>query len=461
MLGAVDPSKLYGRDTAFNLPPHYHSVVNRVRSMFSQSDLLEIQTQYLLHYRQHSLDQVMLIMELNNLCDVLEHHSATMASFAQCRQLLENYTKLVLLEEIQMKMDIAQYDLHFVKLEGKYLNHVPGLGMIVKIKIQGSNESRPKICIGDGIRLRPVPEDIPKIPPAWRYSFGEFFELRGICMDYTLASEEAIFDFPRLPGTVAEHSVDGLELFNALRFHARFTFDKCGPAFIRQSMNSISHNPYLLESFFPTEDTMGRLINYFRCHSTNAHIGSRQASSPVSNFRSFQGEQQVRQKQQGGPLEDQHGAAVDNLVSVVPYILSAYPADSDAQRDNGSVLCSAFQSLSRPSGVDGSTMPPSADAIKKGQGKAVLSKRAAKKAKQAAAAAAAAKTSGSAIESQPSNANNLVVTDNNRTGGAGGGGGGNAHFNNQQLKAISLITALASNERRVQLLPGDNPHFAG
>jgi hypothetical protein len=154
-----------------------------------------------------------------------------------------------LMEESQMIMDIAQYDLHFLKPEFKYVpvnpdstlypNNIKRKIMRCSIKVRGSNESRPKILLGDTVRLRPVAEDIKPHPPFHM----RLFELIGIIVSYKLINEMCIVEFaqPFLDEIIFRPDVSGrfnqgenitiLNLINELRYHVRFTFERSGLAF--------------------------------------------------------------------------------------------------------------------------------------------------------------------------------------------------------------------------------------
>jgi len=63
------------------------------------------------------MSQVMVKMELCSVGDLVEKHSLSAAlSHQYCQDILSNHVKLINLEEIQTKIDIAQYDMHHVKL---------------------------------------------------------------------------------------------------------------------------------------------------------------------------------------------------------------------------------------------------------------------------------------------------------------------------------------------------------
>lgn len=231
------------------------------------ADRLAQDLQYVRHLRGDTLDHVMTQLGLCTVGDLVDRHSLSAAlSYQYCEDILSNHMKLTNLEEIQTKIDIAQYDLHYVTLRaekkaGSALSTVTGAGtamMTAKLKVKGSSENRPKICLGGEIFLRPVAEDLHKL---LAYDWvPQVFEIRGVCVHYQLATEEATFEFP---ASVVPPQLPFDKLFNALRYHVRFDYERYGFLFVQWAIANIMQNKYLVETLFPSEDTMARLKAYF------------------------------------------------------------------------------------------------------------------------------------------------------------------------------------------------------
>jgi hypothetical protein len=189
----------------------------KVLEGMGHADRLAKAINYVRHLRANTLEQVITALELCTVGDLLERHSLSAALSRQySRDILTNHIKLINLEEIQTKIDIAQYDLHYASLrpERKEVGD-RSLTVRVKMHVRGSSENRPKITLGSQVLLRPVAEDIQLLP-----TFGwapQLFELRGICVHYQLSTEEATFEFPIV---TLPHDV----LFTRLRFHVRFDY---------------------------------------------------------------------------------------------------------------------------------------------------------------------------------------------------------------------------------------------
>lgn len=258
---------------AFSPPPNFCRVITNPTLLTGAgyADHLAQELQYVRHLRGNTLQTVLDKLELCTVGDLIEKHSLSAAlSYQYCQDLLSNHIKLINLEEIQMKIDIAQYDLHYVKLtatkkppsESSSGGTFGTTMMLVKLKVRGSSENRPKICLGGEIMLRPVAEDLPILV---QYGLNPApFEIRGVCIHYQLSTEEAVFEFPGnvLPAHLSHVSFD--RVFNALRFHVRFDYERYGYLFIQWAVSNIMQNKYLIESLFPNEDTIARLKRHFR-----------------------------------------------------------------------------------------------------------------------------------------------------------------------------------------------------
>lgn len=182
---------------------------------------------------------------------------------------LQGLGKMTWMEEAQMTMDVAQYDMHFVTL--KPLEKFPPRSQnqtitligsetervfTCKLVVKGSSESRPRICIGDKVRLRPTKEGLLYLNSACPRQVS-MFELEGIILAYTLASETCIVEFVSPPreffwANQLEPS-DGVDIWSKITYQARFTFERSGLVFCHLAIADVLNTPGLRKSLFPTE----------------------------------------------------------------------------------------------------------------------------------------------------------------------------------------------------------------
>lgn len=256
---------------AFGPPPHFAVLLTHpaLIAVMGYSEQMALDLEYVQHLRNNTLEHVITALQLCTVSDLIDRQSfSAKLSHQYCQDILNNHAKLIQLEEIQTKVDVAQYDLHYVSLKAEIapvtsaqkLVVTPAC-MIAKFKIQGSSENRPKISLGGAIMLRPVEEDLHKLE-----QFGwlpNVFEIRGVCIHYQLSTEVATFEFPAtIPGSIIPFE----KIFNALRYHIRFEFDRFGFLFMQWAIGNILSDPYLSETLFPNEATISRLQSYFAAH---------------------------------------------------------------------------------------------------------------------------------------------------------------------------------------------------
>jgi DNA polymerase III delta prime subunit len=172
-------------------------------------------------------------------------------------------------EELQMTRDIIQYDLHYQKIFFLPLDHtMRGLNEgVVKAKftVIGMSESRPKISIGDIVRLRPAEEDVFALCNKDLIS-RNISELQGIVTSCSLKTEEIEAQFLITRQTLRDPSnivsADGIKLHmnqilaecNKVRYHVRFTFKREGFAFISEALNNILQDESFVEVLHPELD---------------------------------------------------------------------------------------------------------------------------------------------------------------------------------------------------------------
>ena len=102
--------------------------------------------------------------------------------------------------------------------------------MTAKFVVKGSNESRPRVQLGDLVRVRPAENDMLRIFQQKGIQLA-MFELCGVVISYTLASEEVICEFPiPSPSIIIQmqqyneyFSIDQmLELCSDLKYNIRY-----------------------------------------------------------------------------------------------------------------------------------------------------------------------------------------------------------------------------------------------
>lgn len=105
---------------------------------------LSAELNYLHHLRANTLERVMVQLDLCSVGDLVEKHALSTALSRQyCQEILTNYVKLINLEEMQTKVDIAQYDLHYLKLVAVVKPAVPVPQSLVSNKrTMGSDSKR-------------------------------------------------------------------------------------------------------------------------------------------------------------------------------------------------------------------------------------------------------------------------------------------------------------------------------
>lgn len=161
------------------------------------------------------------------------------------------------MEFVQMDKDIRFFDLRYSSVSFKILppaqpNSDPKY-MTCSLIVKGANENRPMINIGDFIRFRPVGEDLLAhcLP---------MLELEAVVTGFTLKSEKVtcVLALPNMEQTYLNHPPafphHAVKVLSELRFHIRFTFDKCGVAFVQKAIDTISESTALKLRVFPPKE---------------------------------------------------------------------------------------------------------------------------------------------------------------------------------------------------------------
>lgn len=176
------------------------------------------------------------------------------------------------MEDYHFSLNLYRYDMRYTPIQFSIRSDfVYGFNITVK----GSNENRPKILVGDHIRLRPCEEDCDIDLSDWLSGVCQFgtdisgvrinlnmFEIYAIVCDYNLKSENVSckFFFPRPEELIHGiyrpnnflHSIDASNIFkkllkilfpsicmlmSKLRFHIRFTADSTAYDLIHRVRN--------------------------------------------------------------------------------------------------------------------------------------------------------------------------------------------------------------------------------
>ena len=116
-----DPANLAGSTCIFHPPVHYRLLIDAVRSQFSLDP--HMVAKYVSHSRQNTLPQLMNDVGLTKFSSILDTSHNKELSVIQVdtinRSHLHQLGNLMFMEEIQMHMDIAEYDLHHVLINFK------------------------------------------------------------------------------------------------------------------------------------------------------------------------------------------------------------------------------------------------------------------------------------------------------------------------------------------------------
>lgn len=223
----------------------------------------KIYQDYVNHYREESLDQFCVKLGLSQLNEVMKESSS---QSVQPIDYLRTLITLTMVDEIQVALDIAKYDLRGVKLnftsyryEGKYR---PVNTMLqATVKIPGSSESRPRVLVGDMVRLRPAKEEIQRL------GLG-MIEMHAVVVSYSLAAEEAVMVvslpnvFPRPSPTSHPEKYEEMlvRFWSGVKFYLRFSYDHSYFAFSYFTLNyHVIADPYLLDCLFPKSELIETL----------------------------------------------------------------------------------------------------------------------------------------------------------------------------------------------------------
>lgn len=175
-------SLIYEAGRLFKMPLLFGSVVSFVLCNGPALLTPAMISLYLDSYRNNSMENVINIFNLNTMCNLAwEDMYSTFNTPRPAEQHLFMIGKFMILEELQMFVDIAQFDLVFTQLN--FQTASPGSPFLYcKFKVSGSNENRPMISLGDKVRIRPsITQN------------SMLFEMEGVVVSYQLSKEEVCF----------------------------------------------------------------------------------------------------------------------------------------------------------------------------------------------------------------------------------------------------------------------------
>jgi hypothetical protein len=260
-------------------PPVYISCVYQFLAYHPVDEKSTLYLQYIDNYRNNNLQEFAVHHGLNQLNEVLNDE---IPLYGKPAAYLHSLSTLLHFEEMANQLDYYKYDIHFYPIKfqlyqdphrHEYESHFsPTILLRCSIKIRGSSELRPKISVGNKIRIRPSQEDCENFNI-------QMTELIGIILNYSLSSEEAvvIFSAPKYVvnpiinssneienSSISESSPNlnqqSLQLWNSLKYHIRFVDDRTPYGFMQYILkHSLIENAYLQKCIFPTQTDIDRL----------------------------------------------------------------------------------------------------------------------------------------------------------------------------------------------------------
>jgi hypothetical protein len=286
--------------------------IYRLANYNSVDENSELFLRFLDDYRNNKLEELMLSCGLNQLEEVLHQD---MPVDAKPDRYLTSLLKLFYFEEMTVKLEYCKYDIHYSSVHfTPYVPHKSYSNIVsqispdsfqyhlatCKMKIRGSSELRPRILIGNIIKLRPSQAD--------QLKYGlNLFELVGTVLNYTLASEEAvvIFTLPKILPVASQtiylnhkdqEESNHLAIWNKIKYHARFTDDRSHFGFIHYLIQHIllptpnvpttGTGIYLLNCLFPTQPIIS-LLKEFRLQYHRSNDQSHRANLNFNSSESI------------------------------------------------------------------------------------------------------------------------------------------------------------------------------
>jgi DNA polymerase III delta prime subunit len=289
-------------------PKNFFSAIFQLVNFHAIEENLPHYLNYIEHHRNRTLQEFVINHGLNQLNEVLNtDHPVSIKPAAYFYSL----SRLLHFEEMANQVDYYKYDIHFYSLHFALYN--PGNNplethfsqtIIIQctMKIRGSSELRPKISIGNRVRIRPTQESC-------EMNRIDMIEMTGIVLNYSLATEEAIilFSAPKHIVNPFVHqnnkkplTEQSLDLWNSLQYHIRFLDDRTHYGFMQYLLhNVLSKNNYLQQCFFPIQADIDRLrdlkMDFYRRNGGQGTVGSPPStlsSSPTRKNSRFNQQQE-------------------------------------------------------------------------------------------------------------------------------------------------------------------------
>jgi hypothetical protein len=174
---------------------------------------------------------------------------------------LSRLSLLAAFEECHMSISIKSYDIPRTKINFFFnVYHDVSDTVQCALIVKGSQENRPKILIGDTIRIRSLGDALIVGERKNMVVPVPCIEMQGVVRSFRLATEEVICEFPVPPGSVFFRAKKFKKLcaddvLKALDFQVRFTCDRRAFGFIQESiqtMRDIRNSP-ILKMIFPCD----------------------------------------------------------------------------------------------------------------------------------------------------------------------------------------------------------------
>lgn len=194
--------------------------------------------QLLLEYDKHLKSRTLsrLLQKLEGKCsDAVKSRVAAAEqadiNFLQAAVHILRLDSFLYLEELQMRTDIVEYDIHNFSMDIIQVPSDQNKGansFVATFRVKGSAESRPKVFIGMKLRLR---FDLPN---------NATVELAGVVLRFTLKTEEVMCEF--VAPVLAHLGIDDCDLgalIQSRACHLRFSFERCGFSFMHVALRSV------------------------------------------------------------------------------------------------------------------------------------------------------------------------------------------------------------------------------
>ena len=222
------------QDSCINPPGHYLSIIHGARASHRPPSALSFMYTKAMNDTVSVEEGKELLKYVYSELQMNSRHLISLDSPNYCESfrldLLHSMHALQWCEEMQMDVDIKKYDLHREKV--MFVLHEVGPDdklLTAKVRVNGSNENRPCIMIGDSVTLRSCS--------------GKKIEIVGVVTKFVLVSEEVTIRFPLKDFFFSEigHGMHiwphrekesaFISVMNSTRYNIRFSYDRSGLSF--------------------------------------------------------------------------------------------------------------------------------------------------------------------------------------------------------------------------------------